>query len=98
MSEYAVLSVRQLMVRRFRRNRLAVAGGYVLLVMYLLSLCAGFVAPYGVRTTHDKFALAPPHGIHLRDAAGNFVWPPVVYGLESAVDKATTPNLSLIHI
>ncbi len=87
--EYAVLSIRQLMVRRFRRNRLAVAGGCILLVMYLLSLFAGFVAPYGVRTTHDKFALAPPHGIHLRDAAGNFVWPPVVYGLESAVDKAT---------
>ena len=88
-SPYAILSVRQLMWRRFRRNRLGVGGMWILLGLYLISACAGFVAPYGVRTTHDQFALAPPHGLHFRDADGRFSLRPFVYGLEASVNRST---------
>jgi peptide/nickel transport system permease protein len=85
----AVLSVRQLMWLRFKRNRLAVFGGWALVFMYLLALFAGFVAPYGVRTTHDAYPSAAPHGIRFVDANGQFHLRPFVYGLEASVNPQT---------
>jgi peptide/nickel transport system permease protein len=85
----AILSVRQIMWRRFRRNRLAMIGGTFLIFMYLTSLFAGFLAPYGVRTTFENYVSAPPQGIRFRDADGQFHLRPFVYGLDSAVDPQT---------
>jgi peptide/nickel transport system permease protein len=85
----AILSVRQIMWRRFRRNRLAMIGGTFLIFMYLTSLFAGFLAPYGVRTTFETYVSAPPQGIRFRDADGQFHLRPFVYGLDSAVDPQT---------
>jgi len=84
-----VLSVRQLMWLRFKRNRLALFGGAFLIAIYLSALFAGFLAPYGVRTTHDEYASAPPHGIRFVDAQGQFHLRPFVYGLEAAVNPQT---------
>ncbi len=82
-------SVRQLMWRRFKRNRLAVAGGIFLLLMYLSAAFAGFLAPYGLRTTHEQFASIPPQLPRFIDAEGKFHLRPFVYALESKVDPAT---------
>lgn len=92
-----VLSIRQLMWLRFKRNRLALFGAWFLLFMYLVALFASFLAPYGVRTTHDEFASAAPHLPRFFDQAGNFHLRPFVYGLDSAIDPQTfrkiyTPN------
>lgn len=92
-----LLSVRRLMWLRFKRNRLAMIGAVILIIMYILAIFASFVAPYGVRTTHDAYAASPPHWPRFVDAEGNFHLQPFVYGLESAVDPATfkkvyTPN------
>ena len=57
----AILSVRQLMWLRFKRNRLALVGAWVLIAMYLMALFAPFLAPYGVRETHDAYASTAPH-------------------------------------
>ncbi|MEM7737492.1 MAG: ABC transporter permease [Deinococcota bacterium] len=84
-----VLTVRQLMWRRFARNRLALVGAGFLILMYTSALFAGFLAPYGVRTTHDQFASIPPQWPHMIDAEGNFYWRPFVYALKSEVDAAT---------
>ena len=60
-----VLSVRQLAWRKFRKNKLAVFGLVVLVVMYLGAAFAGFLAPYGDRETHAQFARYPRlHGNH----------------------------------
>lgn len=85
----AILSVRQIMWLRFKRNRLAMFGASFLVVMYLVALFAGFLAPYGVRTTFDSYVSAPPHGLRFVDADGRFHLRPFVYGLESAVDPQT---------
>jgi peptide/nickel transport system permease protein len=85
----ATLSVRQLMWLRFKRNRLAIVGGIILIFMYLGAAFADFVAPYGVRSTHDRFPAASPTFPHFIDAEGNFHFPPFVYGMESSVDPAT---------
>jgi peptide/nickel transport system permease protein len=85
----AVLTVRQLTWRKFRRNRLAFLGMCVLLVMYLLAAFAPFVAPYGDRETHAQFARTPPNGLHFFDEEGRFHPVPFVYGLKKGMDPET---------
>ncbi len=85
----AMMSVGQLMWLRFRRNRLAMFGLVMLIIMYTLTLFADFAAPYTVDQTHTRFVGAPPHGVHFRDGQGNFMLAPVVYGLESEVNPET---------
>ena len=36
----------RLMVRRFMQSKLSVAGGIVLIIMYLMAIFADFLAPY----------------------------------------------------
>jgi peptide/nickel transport system permease protein len=84
-----VLSVRQLMWLRFTRSRPAVYSGIFLIILYLGAIFAPFVAPYGVRTTHDEYASAGPNFIHFVDPEGNFHWRPFVYGLQPAIDPKT---------
>ncbi len=84
-----VMSVRRLMWLRFKRNRLALFGSVVLFLMYLSAILAGFIAPYGVRQTHDQFASSPPLLLRFVDEEGNFGLRPFVYALESKVDFKT---------
>lgn len=68
------LSQWQLIQRRFRRHKLAVASLYVLGFLYLLGLLAEFVAPYAPDQRHIDHPYAPPqalrlsleHGLHVR--------------------------------
>jgi peptide/nickel transport system permease protein len=88
-SKIKVLTVRQLMWLRFKRNRLAVLGALVLLVFYLMALFAPFIAPYDARTTHGSHPAAPPVLPRLVDAEGQWHWPPFLYEEQSAVDPKT---------
>jgi peptide/nickel transport system permease protein len=46
--------------RRLRRQRLALAGGLILAVLYFVALVAGFIAPYGYeRQDRDRFFHQP---------------------------------------
>ena len=58
--ETDVISVRRLMWLRFKRNRLALIGSAVLIFMYLAAIFAGFIGPYGLRETHEKFPASAP--------------------------------------
>ncbi|MBV7332319.1 ABC transporter permease [Chloroflexi bacterium TSY] len=84
-----VLSIRQLMWLRFKRNRLALFGARFLIFMYLVALFASFLAPYAVRTTHDEYASAAPHVPRFFDEEGNFHPRPFVYGLQPSIDPKT---------
>jgi peptide/nickel transport system permease protein len=86
--DITVMSVRELTWLRFKRNRLAVGGGVLLIIAYFVAAFAGFFAPYHVRTIHSKFPGVPPNGIHIIDSEGRLRWP-FVYGYESATDPAT---------
>ena len=84
-----VISVRRLMWLRFKRNRLALIGCVVLILMYLAAIFAGFIGPYGLRETHAQFAASPPILPRFVDEAGNFSFRPFVYAFESKVDPKT---------
>ena len=85
----ATLSVGQLMWLQFKKNRLAVIGGIVLLFMYTIALFAQFIAPYGVRTTHDHYSSAPPHLPRFIDVEGQVHLQPFIHGLDQNVDPKT---------
>ncbi|MCY4539959.1 MAG: ABC transporter permease [Chloroflexi bacterium] len=100
--EIDVMSVRRLMWLRFKRNRLALIGSVVLVFMYLAAVFAGFIGPYGLRETHEKFPASPPLLPRFVDEGGNFSFRPFVYAMESKVDPATfkrvqTPNTDVKH-
>ena len=84
-----VISIRQLMWRRFKRNRLAVIGGSFLVFMYLAAIFAGFIAPNDPTEVHPQYVSMAPHGLNFVDTDGNFHLVPFVYGLKSSVDPAT---------
>jgi len=68
------LSQWQLIVRRFKRHKLALASLFVLAFLYLMGLMAEAVAPYTSDQRHLDHAYAPPqalrwswqHGLHVR--------------------------------
>ncbi len=97
-----LMTAQQLMWLRFKRSRPAVYSLIFLAFLYLCALFAGFLAPYGVRQTHEKYPAAGPHGMQIRDANGKFHWPPFVYELDRKVDPQTfrsiyTPNKEIVH-
>ena len=68
--DYRLLSVRQLMWRKFLRNRLAVVSAVVLVVLYLATVLAGFVAPYGPQDGVSRLSYAPPTPVRFCDDVG----------------------------
>jgi peptide/nickel transport system permease protein len=60
-----VASQWQLMWWKFRRHKLAMIGGAVVLAYYLAALFAGFFAPMHFTTYNEQYVYAPPQQIHL---------------------------------
>ncbi len=71
---------------KFRKNRTAVFGGILLLVLHIAMVAVPeFVSPYLLDRTSD-YVEAKPQGIHFFDQEGNFHLRPFVYGLEKKID------------
>ena len=87
--EYRLLSVRQLMWRKFLRNRLAVFSAAVLLVLYAATALAGFVAPYDPQDGVSRLSYAPPTPVRFRTEDGDFSMRPFVYGWKSERNPKT---------
>ncbi len=77
--------------RRFRKHRLAVWGGRILLVMYSMAAFAGFFSPYDP----NYYELYPPKGhhpptrIHFRDPETGRLSRPFVYATKRTIDPVT---------
>jgi peptide/nickel transport system permease protein len=74
----------QLMWWRFRRHRIAVIAGAILLVLYGSVVISEQLAPYGLETRNPNFLLAPPQAVHLFHE-GRLVGP-FVYGLNYSLN------------
>ncbi len=61
----------QLMWWKFRRHKLAMAGGVILIIFYLVAIFAEFVAPYDPEAYFARYKLAPPTPIRIIDTEGN---------------------------
>ena len=85
---YYLASQWQLMWSKFRRHKLAMIGGVVLIVLYLATIFADFVAPYPKEIRFQKSNFRPPTPVHLFDVAGRFRGP-FVYGVTTSRDPET---------
>ncbi|MCB0127314.1 MAG: ABC transporter permease [Caldilineaceae bacterium] len=87
-----VASYWQLMWWRFLKHRMAVIGGIVIILLYVIALFAEFVAPYHPDPHPSElfvsYKLAPPTKIHLFDENWN-LHRPFVYKLAQERDPET---------
>jgi len=60
-----VASQWKLMWWKFKRHKLAMFAGLVVIVYYLVAALAEFVAPVGFTTYNDQYVYAPPQRLHL---------------------------------
>ncbi|MFW6060507.1 MAG: ABC transporter permease [Phycisphaeraceae bacterium] len=72
----------QLVWRKFRKHRLAVWAGAVVLVLYGVAAVCEFLAPYPLEHVDTRYAYAPPQRVQVFDREGGLRWP-FVYGLEA---------------
>jgi peptide/nickel transport system permease protein len=72
----------------FRKSPLAIVGGGLLSLFYLLALFAPFMAPYPQEEMNRQGYFHPPHRLHWIDHKGRFHLTPSVYGTR-LVDPAT---------
>lgn len=73
--------------RRFRKHKLAMGAGVLLILMYLVMILASFIAPYSDAHDFRKLSLAPPTALHVMHQ-GKFVGP-FVYNSERRFDPVT---------
>ena len=87
LEEYYTASSFTMMWWRFRRHRIALLSGVVLLIAYISILFVEIIAPYGLDRRDTSHIYAPPQGIHLFHD-GSFVGP-FVYPLTYRLDMET---------
>lgn len=70
--------------RQLRKNRFAMAGGIILIGLYLMAILAGFLAPYSI-TERSNLVYQPPSPIHFHSADGRLSIRPQTLRMEMDV-------------
>ena len=102
-AEIGRLSLGQLTWRRFLRNRLAVWGSIVVILLYLVTVVfADFIAPYDYRYRHEEYLYQQPQIPRFMDNEGRFSLRPFTYGMFASLDIETfryvySPNYDEIY-
>lgn len=78
-----VASQWQLMWWKFRKHRLAMVGGVITILLYLVAIFIEPIAPYNPEDQNAKFAFRPPTKLHFFDDGGRFYIRPFYYGTAS---------------
>ena len=84
-----LLTPSQLAWRRFKRHRLALISGVVLLLMYLATTFAEFFAPYATTYRNVQAINAPPMNVRFFEHDGTFHFRPFVYGYDMHINEDT---------
>lgn len=78
-----------LMWWKFRKHRVAMIAGLIIIFMYFCAIFAPFVAPYGDTERHRGFTYVSPQKIRFWDENNGFSLRPFVYPLTAEVDMQT---------
>lgn len=78
---------------RFRRNKPAIIGGFIIAVMVLTALLSGILAPYNPSTQDYYHLVQPPGGGHLlgTDDLGRDTLSRIIYGARVSVAASIVP-------
>ncbi len=85
--QYYLASQWKMMWWRFKRHKIAVLAGVILLASYMSIIVTEFLAPYALHTRNNQFIFAPPQTVRLFHE-GRFVGP-FVYGLNFQLNLET---------
>ena len=85
--QYFLASQWELMWRKLRRHRLALAGATVLALLYLVAIFAEFFAPHDIFQRHNDYINAPPQLVRVFDEGS--VRLPFVYPLVQTRNEVT---------
>jgi len=78
----------KLMWWRFKKNKLAIVSGCILILLYIIAIFSEFFAPYGPNLRF-KYTYCPPTKIHFVDEEGEFSLRPFVYGIKKERDPVS---------
>ncbi|MCZ4281154.1 ABC transporter permease [Kiloniella laminariae] len=97
---YYTASQWQIMWWKFRKHKLALYSGIILVCMYIVALLAELVAPYSLHNREIDHIYAPPQVVHLFHE-GDFIGP-FVYGFDYQLNmenlkREYTPNPAKIQ-
>ena len=83
----SVASQWQLTWWKFRKHKLAMTGGVVTILIYLVALFVEFLAPFPKAAFAADYTFAPPQPLHLFDRSeGNWDFSPHVFGYAVEID------------
>jgi peptide/nickel transport system permease protein len=85
--ERVSLTPGQLAWRQLRKNRFAMTGGSVLIILYLTAIFADFLSPYPIDLQRRSLFYHPPTPLVWRDAAGRFSLRPHVGAMRRDVSQ-----------
>ncbi len=85
---FYVASQWQLMWRKFKKHKLALLGGTVLAIFYIMAIFCEFFSPYDIYKRYTKSLYCPPQRIHFFDEKG-FNFRPFVYEMKGTLDPET---------
>jgi peptide/nickel transport system permease protein len=88
-----VASQWQLMWWKFRKHRLAMISGVIIIGMYIVAVCAGFFAPHSTDSYNRRYTQAPPMTIQWFD---NGQFAPFVYAYRGETDPRTYARIYTI--
>ncbi len=74
MAELGQLSYRQLIWRRFRKSKLGLISGAILIVFYIVAIGADFFAPYHYNAINMRLRYVPPQKLHFSWDKGLYVY------------------------
>ena len=74
---YYMASQWQLMWRKFKKHKLAILGGNILTIFYIVAIFCGFFSTQDIYKRYTKYMNCPPQRIHFFDEEG-FHFPPFV--------------------
>jgi len=90
---FYVASQWQLMRGKFKKHKLAIFGGTVLAVFYIMAIFCELFSPYDIHKRYEEYIYCPYQKVHFFDQEGNFHFRPFVYGLQKGFDLATLTRI-----
>ena len=80
--------------RRFRKSRLGLCGGILVILLYLSALFADFLSPYHYTTSFDQRVHVPPQMLRIHDAEGFHA--PFVYDVQLTYSEDRLERIYII--
>ncbi|WP_303773141.1 ABC transporter permease [Anaerolinea thermophila] len=78
--------------RRFRKSKIAILGGLMVIMLIVLAIFSDFFAPYDPVRLNMRSGYIPPHRVHFIDAEGKFHLRPFIYGWKQVLDENMFPK------